>query len=115
MDLIVSDSLKGLIESSDLDNTRANHILKINESNFLNYKKVKFKKGSICIALEVDEEKLAYIFENRSKPGKLELNFDGKKFDFVYYKIIVNSIAFIKKANLHKIKISIQTCEKHND
>ena len=115
MDLIVSDSLKGLISGSDLDEGRSNHILKINDINFPNYKKIKFKKDSICITLETDEEKLSYIFNNRLKSGKLELNFDDKKFDFVYYKIIVNSIAFIEKANLHKIKISIQTCEKQND
>lgn len=115
MDLIISDSLKGLIREADLDEGCSDHILKINDIKFSNYKKIKFKKDSVCATLEVDEEKLSYIFDNRSNPGKLELNFDDKKFDFVYYKIIVNSVAFNEKANLHKIKISIQTCEKQND
>ena len=117
MSLIVSDSLKGLIDEESLNNTVSSLLsLLVNDKNSFVLKNITFGNKFLTMEVFGDILDISKFIEYRNVDVNLKLIAASKKIDIAHGQLIINSIHFKKEDNSYTVKSSVQLDkEKNND
>jgi len=108
MSLIVSDSLKGLIDENSLnENTSSSLILLVNDINNFTLKNIEFGNKLLTVEVFGDILDISNFIEYRDAKVDLKLLASNKKIDIARGKLIINNISFKKEDNCYTIKSTI--------
>jgi hypothetical protein len=119
MSLIVSDSLKGLIDEESLNNSASSLLLLtllVNDKNSFLLKNITFENQLLTMEVFGDILDISKFIEFRNIDVNLKLIAANKKIDIAHGQLIINSIHFKKEDNSYTVKSSVHLGkEKNND
>ena len=111
MSLIVSDSLKGLIDENVLnENNLSSFDLLINEKNSFAIKDIEFG-NNLVIEIFGDILDISNFIEYRDANVDLKLLIANKKIDIAHGQLIINNIGFKKEDGYYTIKSTVRLDE----
>ena len=117
MSLIVSDSLKGLIDETSLNEDMPSSLsLLVNDKKSFLLKNIAFESKLLTIEVFGDILDISSFFEYKNTKVDLKLIVANKKIDIAHGQLIINSIHFKKEDNYYTVKSTVHLGkEKNND
>tara|TARA_Y100000992_G_scaffold300394_1_gene268974 strand:- start:4796 stop:5149 length:354 start_codon:yes stop_codon:yes gene_type:complete len=116
MSLIVSDSLKGLIDEDVLRPTKSNFLITVNNTSMGDIKKIKFLNDKIIVKIFLNHNQICELLELHHSTVSLKLTINDNNFDIVTGRLIFNDITADEENDLFKlVKLTIQNFNEENN
>lgn len=116
MSIIVSDSLKGLIDEDNLVQTKSNLTVIINNISTDDIKKIKFLSDKTIVKVFLNHDQISEILELNHSTVELKLSISNNNFDIASGKLIFNGITADEENDLFKlVKLTIQNFNEENN
>ena len=116
MSIIVSDSLKGLINEDTLSPTKSNYTIIINNTSTGDIKEIKFLSDKIIAKVFLNHDQICELLKLNYSTVRLKLLINDNNFDIASGKLIFNGITADEENDLFKlVKLTIQNFNEENN
>jgi hypothetical protein len=116
MSIIISDSLKGLVDEDVLAPNKSNFMIAINSTTTSDIKKINFLNDSIVVDVFLNHNQICELLELNYSAVSLKLLINDNNFDIASGKLIFNDITADEESDLFKlVKLTIQNFNEENN
>tara|TARA_B100002019_G_C20816511_1_gene378456 strand:+ start:135 stop:488 length:354 start_codon:yes stop_codon:yes gene_type:complete len=116
MSIIVSDSLKGLIDEDNLAPIKSDFMITINNIVTSEIKKIEFLSEKIIVDVFLNHSQVCDLLKVNYSTVNLKLLINDNNFDIASGKLIFNDITTDEENDLFKlVKLTIQNFNEENN